>query len=47
MSPLWLILIIPVTFCSGFVLSGLMTNAKRTDKCNDCQFNKFMSERDQ
>jgi hypothetical protein len=36
MSPLWLILIVPVVFLSGYVLGGFFTLGDQEDRCRAC-----------
>jgi len=31
MNPLWLLLIVPTSFCAGFVLAGLVLSSSRAD----------------
>ena len=37
MSPLWLFLIIPLTFSSGYCLCGVLSYHSELEKCLECR----------
>ena len=45
-SAWWLLLIIPTAFTFGYVLCGCMAIGKMSDKCNNCQYEKFIQDRE-
>jgi hypothetical protein len=38
MSPLWLLLIIPVCFCVGYMVCGIVAIGAQDERCTYCKY---------
>lgn len=47
MSPLWLIIIIPLSFSAGYLLCGFFESAKWAYRCTKCQYGDPFAEEEE
>ena len=46
MSPLWLILIIPVTFMVGYITGGILITSAQADQCTRCKYGEPFEDKE-